>query len=126
MESYLRVLRDQEVILSSQGFDALLGGTKGLEQTIASHRNETASPDINPAIAALRAVIPQTEPEPSVVEESTPPKLQLKAEEITRLERAVVAPGAIAWHFIFVPTPQLSNKGINVIDNLRRDRDGDS
>ncbi len=120
MESYLRVLRDQEVMLSPQGFDALLGGTKGLEQTIASHRNDTASPDINPAIAALRAVIPQTEPEPAVVEESTPPKLQLKAEEITHLEQAVAAPGAIAWHFIFVPTPQLSNNGINV--NKIRDR----
>ncbi|MCT7988221.1 chemotaxis protein CheA [Laspinema olomoucense] len=120
MESYLRVLRDQEVMLSPQGFDALLGGTKGLEQTIASHRNKTASPDIKPAIASLRAVIPQTEPEPSVVEESRTPKLQLKAEEITHLERAVLAPGAIAWHFIFVPTPQLSNNGINV--NKIRDR----
>ncbi len=120
MESYLRVLRDQEIILSPQGFDALLGGTKGLEQTIASHRNETTSPDIHPAIAALKAVTPQTEPEPTVVPESTPPKLQLKAEEITQLEQAVVAPGAIAWHFIFVPTPQLSNHGINV--NKIRDR----
>ena len=120
MESYLRVLRDQEIILSPQGFDALLGGTKGLEQTIASHRNETASPDINPSVAALRAVIPPTEPEPSVVPESTPPKLQLKAEDITHLHRAVVTPGAIAWHFIFVPTPQLSTNGINV--NKIRDR----
>jgi two-component system chemotaxis sensor kinase CheA len=120
MESYLRVLRDQEVMLSPQGFDALLGGTKGLEETIASHRNQTASPDIKKSIAALKAVIPQPEPEPAVVPESTAPKLQLKAEEITQLERAVVAPGAIPWHFIFVPTPQLSNHGINV--NKIRDR----
>lgn len=120
MESYLRVLRDQEVMLTPQGFDALLGGTKGLEQTIASHRNQTDSPDINPSIASLRAVIPQSEPEPATAEASNPPKLQLKAEDITRLDRALATSGASAWHFIFAPTPQLSNNGINV--NKIRDR----
>ncbi|MCT7985093.1 chemotaxis protein CheA [Laspinema sp. A4] len=120
MESYLRVLRDQEVMLSPEGFDALLGGTKGLEQTIASHRNKTPPLDIKPAIAALRSVISQAEPEPSIVEESAPPKLRLKPEEIAHFDRAIVLPGVTAWHFIFVPTPQLSNNGINV--NKIRDR----
>ncbi|HEY9835869.1 MAG TPA: Hpt domain-containing protein, partial [Vampirovibrionales bacterium] len=120
MESYLRVLRDQEVMLSPEGFDALLGGTKGLEETIACHRNETQPSDIKPAIAALRAVISQSEPEPSFAKDSAPPKLQLKPEEIAHFARAIVIPGVSAWHFIFVPTPQLSNHGINV--NKIRDR----
>ncbi len=120
MESYLRVLRDQEVLLSPEGFDALLGGTTGLEQTIASHRNKSSGPDINKAIAQLRAVIPTEEPAPAGGEEALPPQLQLKTEEITRLNRAAVAPGAKAWHFMFVPTPQLSAQGINV--NKIRDR----
>ncbi|MGL5192705.1 MAG: chemotaxis protein CheA [Chroococcales cyanobacterium] len=118
MESYLRVLRDQEIILSPPGFDALLGGTKGLEQTIAAHRHQTASPDINPSIAALKAVTPQ--PEAEIVTASPPPKLPLKAEEITHLQQAVLTPGTQAWHFIFAPTPELSTNGINV--NKIRDR----
>ncbi|MCT7957428.1 chemotaxis protein CheA [Laspinema palackyanum] len=120
MESYLRVLRDQEVILSPEGFDALLGGTKGLEQTIAAHRHEKPSPDISQIVAALKAVTPQTE-KAGAVEQSAPvAALQLKAEDITRLQRATETPGVQAWHFIFTPTQQLSTNGINV--NKIRDR----
>ncbi|MCT7959955.1 chemotaxis protein CheA [Laspinema sp. D1] len=120
MESYLRVLRDQEVILSPEGFDALLGGTKGLEQTIAAHRDQKPSPDISPIVAALKAVTPQTE-KAGAGEQSAPvAPLQLKAEDISRLQRATETPGVQAWHFIFTPTTQLSTNGINV--NKIRDR----
>ncbi|WP_232251361.1 chemotaxis protein CheA [Oscillatoria acuminata] len=119
MESYLRVLRDQEVMLSPQGFDALLGGTKGLEQTIAAHRQQTPSPDIKQSVAALKAVTSPTE-KASEVADSTPPVLQLKAEEISRLQRGLATPGAQPWQFIFIPTPELSHQGINV--NQIRDR----
>ena len=118
MESYLRVLRDQAIILSPPGFDALLAATKGLEQTITAHRHQTPSPDIQPTIAALKAVIPQ--PQPPAVTPAAAPQLQLKPEDLTHLHRALIAPGAQPWHFIFTPTPELSTNGINV--NKIRDR----
>lgn len=112
MESYLRVLRDRQVMLSPEGFDALLSGTKVLEQAIAARRSENSPPEIDDAIAQLIAVMPEeaSAKKPAII---TPVQLELQTEEIQKL-RKQLATGAQGWHFIFSPNVQLAEKGINV------------
>ncbi|HEY9667361.1 MAG TPA: chemotaxis protein CheA, partial [Coleofasciculaceae cyanobacterium] len=58
MESYLRVLRDKQVLLTSEGLDALISGTKMLDLVIATHRQHQPLPDVTSVIAQLIAVLP--------------------------------------------------------------------
>ncbi|HEY9604113.1 MAG TPA: Hpt domain-containing protein, partial [Allocoleopsis sp.] len=58
MESYLRVLRDKQVLLASEGLDALIGGTKMLDLVIATRRQHQPLPDVTSVIAQLMAVLP--------------------------------------------------------------------
>lgn len=58
MESYLRVLREKQVLLSSEGLNALINGTKTLELVIATHRQQSPLPDVTSVLAQLAAVLP--------------------------------------------------------------------
>ncbi|VXD25052.1 CheA signal transduction histidine kinase; fused chemotactic sensory histidine kinase in two-component regulatory system with CheB and CheY: sensory histidine kinase; signal sensing protein [Planktothrix serta PCC 8927] len=112
MESYLRVLRDQQIVLSSEGFDALIAGTKLLEQVITCRRTQTPAPDITDISAQLRAVIPDEHLDnPSSL--VTPIEFKLKPEEQNELNTAI-SNGETLWHFIFSPSTQLSEQGIRV------------
>ncbi|WRH65584.1 MAG: Hpt domain-containing protein [Planktothrix sp. GU0601_MAG3] len=76
MESYLRVLRDQKVVLSAQGFDVLITGTKLLEQVISSQRTQTPPPDITDIINQLTALIPGETPGKSDLWPSHPSRIK--------------------------------------------------
>jgi two-component system chemotaxis sensor kinase CheA len=58
MESYLRSLRDKQVLLTSEGLDALMSGTKMLELVIATHRQQNPLPDVTFVLKQLTAVLP--------------------------------------------------------------------
>lgn len=58
MESYLRALRDKQVLLTSEGLDALMNGTKMLDQVIATHRQQNPLPDVTSVLKQLTAVLP--------------------------------------------------------------------
>jgi two-component system chemotaxis sensor kinase CheA len=62
MESYLRSLRDKQVLLTSEGLDALISGTKMLELVIATHRQQNPLPDVTSVINQLIAVLPNDSP----------------------------------------------------------------
>lgn len=123
MESYLRSLRDSDRILTPEGMEALIAGTKLIEQVIAEHRLQVLSTDIGPVMTQLLEVTgsggsaPITESESKeksdavspVVSEST----SLKREQDDKLASAV-ASGRKLWRFSFVPSPQLAERGINV------------
>ncbi|HAN73791.1 MAG TPA: chemotaxis protein CheA, partial [Planktothrix sp. UBA8402] len=112
MESYLRVLRDQQIVLSSPGFDALIAGTKILEQVINCQQTQTPPPDITDIINQLKAVIPQElENPPSGL--VTPVELKLKPEEQNEVNTAI-GNGENLWYFVFSPSTQLSEQGIRV------------
>ena len=129
MESYLRSLRDSGRILTPEGMEALIAGTKLIEQVIAEHRMQVVGTDIGPVMTQLREVTgsvgstPVTESESKeksdavspVVSEST----SLKREQDDKLASAV-ASGRKLWRFSFIPSPQLAERGINV--NLVRSR----
>ncbi|MEY3870699.1 MAG: hypothetical protein RLZZ338_4593 [Cyanobacteriota bacterium] len=126
MESYLKVLREGEVGLTAAGFDALLDGTKLLEQVIAQARNQTSELDITPIKESLQALLPPTKapPEPTLTEAgSTYPfagvSLKLKEGEQEHLEQAQTK-GFKLWQLEFVPSNELVKRGVNV--NYIRDR----
>jgi len=114
MESYLRVLREKQVVLSQGGMDALIAGTKMLEKVIDNRRTQEPAPDIEPAIAQLQAIVPApTQPAPSDRKDaSTLPAvaLTLNPEEKAHLADALQK-GKKIWRFEFAPIPQ---RGINV------------
>ena len=119
MESYLRVLQKKQVILSQAGLDALIVGTKMLDQVIAMRRSQNPAPDIAPVICQIQAVLPDsakpivTETVAAVCEPLTSALLTLKPEESTRLA-AAVNDGKKAWQVEFVPIPGLAERNVNV------------
>jgi two-component system chemotaxis sensor kinase CheA len=112
MESYLRTLRDDKVVLSSIGFDALLNGTKVLEKVIESYQNQEDVPEIHSIVQKLKSIIPENTPKPSS-QKTTPVQIELKQEATEQVEEATEQ-GSKAWHFVFTSSPELAAKGINV------------
>jgi two-component system chemotaxis sensor kinase CheA len=101
MESYLRALREDRVSLTEEGMDALIAGTKMLEQVIAARRARQSPPDIAPAVAQVESVIP------------------LDAQASSRRPSpgsavAALDAGERTWRFEFVPTAALAERGLNV------------
>lgn len=117
-ESYLRALREQQVVLSSEGFDALMVGAKLLEEVIAAYRSQDDIPNIEGAIAQLASVIPEATP-PSSQGTITPMELKLPEPASQQLVQAQKE-GLQAWHFVFIPKSELTERGINV--NQTRER----
>jgi len=100
MEGYLRLLRRGERQLSQDGFDALLAGTKLLEQVIEAHRTQSPLPEIHAAVAALTQVT-----NTSIVEIETGPT------------ESATTPGNLGkpeWRFLFVPSAARAEAGLNV------------
>ncbi len=107
MESYLRALRQRETPLSQAGVEALIAGVAALERVIGARRENRSAPAVGAVMRQIAAVVPESRPHdaagPAIQKGGTP------------------APG---WIVTFVPSPLLSERGINV-DNVRgrlRDR----
>jgi len=130
MESYLRDLRDQKVSLTTEGMDALIDGSKMLEQVITTHRTQNPMPDIVPVINKLQTIFysnsaPKITPEitETITEKAseeqpitsafTLPSLKLKPEEINQIELALNN-GDKAWQFQFIAGKGKTEQGINV------------
>jgi two-component system, chemotaxis family, sensor kinase CheA len=107
MESYLRALRQGEARLGEEGVEALMAGAVMLEQVITARRREEAAPRIDDTVARLQAVANETTTEPAVT-------------DVNGEEPEGDAHGrgsnvkARTWRFEFVPTPALSERGVNV------------
>jgi two-component system chemotaxis sensor kinase CheA len=119
MESYLRALRHADAPLSVEGVEALMAGTTVLEKVIVAFRKKEVAPDIEATITCLQAAAStpesttgQTAPA-SVVEDSA-------ANSSSETNRARPTSAALhtgrtrTWRFEFVPTPALSERGVNV------------
>ncbi|HEY9652426.1 MAG TPA: chemotaxis protein CheA [Coleofasciculaceae cyanobacterium] len=145
MESYLRSLRDKQVVLTAAGVEALISGTKMLELVIATYHKKNPLPDVASVIAQLRAVLPDDEAQEDVVENDKPEEPEQEQETVPASspvlsvavpshphgvqptlkpeERAKLATflqeGAQAWWFMFIPEPALNERGINV-NNIRQ------
>jgi two-component system chemotaxis sensor kinase CheA len=111
MESYLRDLRQGTARLGEEGVEALLMGVSMLERVIAARRKAEAAPDIDATVARLQTVIDESSSEPARA---------ASAETGVSAKSEAGAAGrgrpfeARTWRFEFVPTPALSERGVNV------------
>ncbi|WP_265266687.1 chemotaxis protein CheA [Spirulina subsalsa] len=118
MESYLRLLREEHPPLSASGFDALMEGTKTLEQVINCQHQNAPLPNIEPVVGQLKALLPPEIP-PSQKGIITPIHLELPSAAQDHLKGAKEK-GQQVWHFVFSPNSQRAQAGINV--NVIRSR----
>ena len=102
MESYLRVLRQGNVVLTKLGFEALLNGTRTLEEIITSHRAHHALPDITTAVQALAEAINE-----AIDETNDEPRPEPEPSDRSGNEKR-------KWRFLFEPSQDRSQAGINV------------
>ena len=105
MEEYLRLLRGGEVAFTRSGHEALVQGTRALEQVIAARRLEAACPAVDGILAQLAALA------------NHPPPPQAAGGP------AVPAGVPSRWKVTFVPSPDLAARGINVDLVRKRLRD---
>lgn len=59
IESYLRGLRSQEIIVNTEGINILIAGIKMLELVINNRRANQPAPDINPVLVQLEKLFPK-------------------------------------------------------------------
>lgn len=115
MESYLRALRDSQLILTPEGMDALIAGTMLLEQVIAERRAQVPPTDITPVMSQLEALVSSTRPIDARSNTSKPganPRGVSPGQG--SLPDAAGQNGKTVWRFEFVPLPELAGRGINV------------
>ena len=105
MESYLRALRQDQVMLSDEGLDGLIAGTKMLEQVISARREQHPPPDISAVLAQIEAAIP-------LGEQASRPASQ-PGDEPASIEDAWTS-DAKTWRVEFTPSARLSERGVNV------------
>jgi two-component system, chemotaxis family, sensor kinase CheA len=98
MESYLRVLRQQDAQLTGEGVDALIAGVDALEATIAARREGTPMPASDAVVAQLATVSAETSP--------------------AAADTAVSQAPTPSFRVTFVPSAELVARGINV-DSVR-------
>lgn len=119
MESYLRALRHRGATLGGEGVEALIAGATALEQVITAFRNKEAPLNIETTVARLQAVVP----EPSLLPEQpgTARAADSSAANAETGRNPSRTPGPARrpddireWRFEFVPTPALSERGVNV------------
>ncbi|HJX93023.1 MAG TPA: chemotaxis protein CheA [Pyrinomonadaceae bacterium] len=100
MEGYLRVLRQGEAQLSKEGFDALIEGTKLLEEVINAHKTHAPAPAIERTITVLSEVIARSDTS------LKPTKRQAEQTHKTQDKKK--------WRFLFAPSQARSEAGINI------------
>jgi two-component system chemotaxis sensor kinase CheA len=116
MESYLRALHQAQWAVTTEAVDALIAGTKMLEQVIATLRTGQPTPEVAPLMAQLEAITPSpAQPSPVTPPATSPAPLAPNVEESVRLAVAH-HPDARIWCFTFTPSPALAARGITVDD----------
>ncbi|HSD45716.1 MAG TPA: chemotaxis protein CheA [Pyrinomonadaceae bacterium] len=99
LESYLRELRDGNVILSATGFKALVDGVSLLESVINARRNDQPLPSIDEIVTRLKAVSAES--------------AKSDAENVTSVDAANIS-ATTRWEVEFAPTAELAERGVNV------------
>lgn len=118
MESYLRALRQHETVLSSEGIEVLIAGTAMLEQVIAARRNEQPLPGIDAIVARLERVASNLSSRAAQAalkdDDGSEVLASIGAKTEAGAQGTVAGATRRTWHVEFVPTPALSERGVNV------------
>ncbi|MDH7568834.1 MAG: Hpt domain-containing protein, partial [Armatimonadota bacterium] len=118
LENYLRSLREGKARVTPAGVDALIVGTRAMEQVIAAHREGQGTPNLEPVLAQLRGVTaaPIDGPPPSSPQAAEGPSgggVPLKPDQERELA-AAAAQGRKVWKVEFTPSQELNARGLNV------------
>lgn len=116
LESYLGELRKGRQRLNAQGLETLIAGVKMLDRILAAERTNTLAPDCAPLLAELAARLQEKSVPTPTAPVLAPPESEVTrqtAEEESQIA-ARLKPGAQAWRFTFVPSPELARRGLNV------------
>ena len=121
IESYLRILRDNNAPLTVQGMDALVSGTSLMEHIIAERRGQGRPTDIGEVMSQIAEATINTTAFDPPSSHTSPSRATgaLSAEDASKLALAIES-GKKIWTFEFVPLPELARRGINV--NVIRER----
>ena len=119
MESYLRALRQKEARPGAEGVETLMAATTVLERVIAARRRGEAPPAIGTTVARLRALHAESA---TTAEQPAPSQTFDAGAADAESARGSARPSGVAggsaharvWRFEFVPTPALSERGVNV------------
>lgn len=122
MESYLRALRQKEARPGMEGVETLMAATTVLERVIAARRRNEPAPTIDSTVARLLALHSgpaptDGRPAPSRASDTgAAGAAGAESESNPALPRGPAdrPEQARAWRFEFVPTPALSERGVNV------------
>lgn len=118
LESYLRGLRQGQLRLTAEAFEALIAGAQLLEQAVFARRAGAPAPVIEPMLARLAALVPeQPLAQAAAAPASAFSTAALSPEEAARLAAALDR-GDRVWLVTFTPTPELAKRDINV-NNVR-------
>jgi two-component system chemotaxis sensor kinase CheA len=108
MESYLRLLRDGETVVSREGVLALLRSTQKLEKIVAAKRDGVEAPDFSSEVTGLETlIVEQAAAFDSAITQGSAP-----ADEVATRQSCYL--------FTFVSAPSLADRNINV--NTVRER----
>ena len=115
IESYLRGLRDGRIILSAEGMEVLIGGSRLIEQVVAERRARAPSTDITPVIQRIAAILPDASAAGAEFagRPAASPGVNPTPALDARLASAIHSGNRI-WRFEFTPLPELVQRGINV------------
>jgi two-component system chemotaxis sensor kinase CheA len=103
MESYLRALRENHTTLSEMGMEALIAGTKMLEQVISARRESNSPPDIALVVAQLETIT-----------RGEGPAASAHTEQADATDNKQAGSDRKLWRFEFIPTPSLAERGVSV------------
>jgi two-component system chemotaxis sensor kinase CheA len=98
LESYLRELREENLVLSDSGFEVLVAGVSLLEGVINARRNDQPIPSIDEMVKRLEAISSDS--------------VASNVETVT--SEAKNAGTETRWQIEFTPTAELAERGINV------------
>lgn len=109
LEGCLRALRQGDATLTPVLFETLLSGVRALEQVTAARRSEAPLPAIDGAIAALQS---------AASEAASPERRADPSSRPARRNPGGPSPSGRLWKVTFVPSPELTARGVKV-DSIR-------
>ncbi len=111
LESYLRLLRKEQVTLTAKAYDGLLVGARALEISLVARRQQQ-QPQNNDSVIALLETMGSAREAASAPGPAADP--MALSENVREQLTAAVAAGQRIWQFEFEPSPELAAKGVNV------------
>lgn len=128
VESFLRLLRDDEKRLDTSALDVMFAAVQAFEDGLQLRKNESRAADLGKITAEVRRLTPDTGSSGSTG--STGSGAESPAEEATEKASTAAAPGKVSspavpngeplWRFIFTPDAELQSRGVTV--NAVRER----